>query len=159
DAGPDARLTGVSCVSATDCHAVGYRHTGDNWATLAERLSGSTWSVVASPTPAGATGNAVNAVSCSAANACMAVSDATQTTITAMRWTGNAWSRLNPSKPAGATNVLLAGVSCRSATSCDAVGTFVAGNSGNVFTLVDHWNGSTWTIMASPSPTSPTFNA
>jgi hypothetical protein len=67
--------------------------------------------------------------------------------------------------PASATaspsviNASLAGVSCPAATSCVAVGTFlgrIAGTSAyQDFTLAETWNGSTWTIVPSPSPRLP----
>lgn len=47
----------------------------------------------------------------------------------------------------------LFGVSCHGATSCFAVGDegrTEAGTPGNTF--VEHWNGSAWSIMASPNP-------
>ncbi len=43
----------------------------------------------------------------------------------------------------------LAGVSCPSPTSCFAVGNYTDGREK---TLVEHWNGTSWTRMTSPNP-------
>ncbi len=45
----------------------------------------------------------------------------------------------------------LEGVSCLSATSCTAVGDYQT-KSGVDKTLVEHWDGSTWAIQPTPSP-------
>jgi len=44
-------LSGVTCVSASECWAVGYYFTGDNFVdqTLIERWDGTSWSIVSSP--------------------------------------------------------------------------------------------------------------
>jgi hypothetical protein len=56
-------------------------------------------------------------------------------------------------------NTSLTGVSCPSATSCVAVGSFLGRIQGTSayqnFTLAETWNGSTWTIVPSPSPKQP----
>jgi hypothetical protein len=56
-------------------------------------------------------------------------------------------------------NTSLTGVSCPSATSCVAVGWFLGRIPGTSayqnFTLAETWNGSTWTIVPSPSPKLP----
>jgi hypothetical protein len=56
-------------------------------------------------------------------------------------------------------NTSLTGVSCPAATNCVAVGWFLGRIQGTSafqnFTLAETWNGSTWTIMPSPSPTLP----
>ena len=60
------------------------------------------------------------------------------------------WS-LSPSpNPTGAVATVLYGVSCPSSGSCFAVG-YHSTVSG-VRSLVEHWNGSNWSIMASPDP-------
>ncbi len=55
------------------------------------------------------------------------------------------WAVTNVPHGNGATN--LAGVSCTSRTFCAAVGSL-----GGAGTLVDFWNGSTWSVSSSPSP-------
>jgi hypothetical protein len=43
-------------------------------------------------------------------------------------------------------------VSCFSASSCTATGLGIDAATDNEFTLAEHWNGSTWTVQATPSP-------
>ena len=60
-------LDAVSCVTATDCFAVGDTDTyirGAGVKTLVERWDGTSWSVVASPNSATAVGSELNGVSC-----------------------------------------------------------------------------------------------
>jgi DNA-binding beta-propeller fold protein YncE len=53
--------------------------------------------------------------------------------------------------PSGATLTSLTAVSCTSASNCRAVGHYKNG-SGTIVTLVEHWDGSTWKVEASPNP-------
>ena len=53
-------------------------------------------------------------------------------------------------QPPGAAISYLYGVSCTAASSCTAVGSYY--NSANVqTTLAEYWDGSTWTIQATPT--------
>jgi hypothetical protein len=45
----DDELESVSCVSASECVAVGYTDTGSTYETLAMVWNGSVWSIVPSP--------------------------------------------------------------------------------------------------------------
>ena len=78
-------------------------------------------------------------------------------------WDGTSWSILTSPNPPGATISQLAGVSCSSTTNCVAVGRYTtstgasAADSGPFATLVEQWNGTTWSIVASPNPSGATF--
>lgn len=76
-------LSGVSCITATSCKAVGHYQqisTGA-WRTLVESWNGKTWNIVSSPNPATGTldgfygrhGSGLHAVSCFATTGCIAV--------------------------------------------------------------------------------------
>src|ERR1700727_967548 len=65
-----AQLTGVSCVSATDCMAVGY---ANNLMVQTWSWDGSSWSVQPVPLPAGSGSGSLRAISCQSATTCMAV--------------------------------------------------------------------------------------
>jgi hypothetical protein len=65
-------LQSVSCVSASECVAVGYIDTGSTYETLAMVWNGSVWSIVPSPN-AGTNGDLLLAVSCMSASDCLAV--------------------------------------------------------------------------------------
>src|SRR5207253_5039876 len=62
---------------------------------------------------------------------------------------GTSWSVVpSPNTDPGQSNFFL-GVACVSASDCWAAGRY---NAGNFYqTLVDHWDGTSWTIVPSPS--------
>ena len=78
-------------------------------------------------------------------------------------WDGTSWSILSSPNPPGATISQLAGVSCSSTTNCVAVGRYTtstnasAADAGPFATLVEQWNGTIWSIVASPNPAGATF--
>jgi len=154
-------LIGVSCPSTTLCIAVG----ASMGKTLIERWNGSTWSIVPSPNRPSSSSSGLSSVSCTGATNCMAVGSFNGGQTLIERWNGTAWTivpspnyALQP--PFVARQDVLSSVSCASATSCFAVGSDynVAGGSGlgtKTFTLIERWNGSTWTIVPSPNPGAP----
>jgi hypothetical protein len=78
-------LSGVSCVKATSCSAVGFlRNGGGVNVTLAEHWNGRKWAVQSTPALAGAQSAALSSVSCPVALVCTATgffTDASQTEI------------------------------------------------------------------------------
>jgi hypothetical protein len=147
-------LMGVSCWTAGGCIAVGQdKNTAGHDVTLAEKWNGSTWAVTATPNPAGATSSVLNDVACTSATNCVAVgasSGATTQVALAEHWNGTTWSITQVPNPSGATQSLLNGISCVAATACEAVGEST-GPSGEL-TLTEFYNGTTWTVQASPNP-------
>ena len=154
-AGGPAELSGVSCVSASACTAVG--HYGD--ATLAEAWNGTAWQVTPTPNPAGARSSSLSGVSCVSAGACTAAgvytnSGGTRVTLAEV-WNGTAWRVTPTPNPAGARYSSLSGVSCVSASACTAAGGYV--NTGDLVPLaevplVEVWNGKVWQIKPTPNP-------
>jgi hypothetical protein len=156
-------LTGVSCVSAKSCTAVGWYNTGTGAdATLAESFNGSTWSVVSSPDQ-GTGNNQLSGISCRSASSCSAVGfyvvDSSTDAALAESWNGKTWSIVsspNPNPQPLPVYYALAGVSCPSASSCTAVGSYSAGSyvKGTLVqqTLIESWNGSKWSVVSSPNP-------
>jgi hypothetical protein len=74
-------LTGVDCISASDCWASGYSvvvgHTDD---TLIEHWDGSAWSIVATPNVSSSVQNILAGLACTSSSDCWAVGNAdTQT--------------------------------------------------------------------------------
>jgi hypothetical protein len=57
--------------------------------------------------------------------------------------------------PSGAIASSLSGVSCTAATSCEAVGSYVSGSAVTA-TLAELWNGTVWTVQATPNPSGAT---
>ncbi len=162
-------LSGVSCISASDCIAVGgtagYTLTGGatNRQTLIEQWNGTTWTVVPSPDTSATDNDGLAAVSCTSASACTAVgyhsttsSAPTQTLIE--QWNGTTWS-IVPSPSSSATQFdNLNGISCTSASACTAVGSQSTTASGPAQTLIEQWDGTTWSIVPSPNSSSSQYN-
>jgi RHS repeat-associated protein len=149
-----SRLSGISCPATTDCEAVGtYTDSAGVEKTLALRWNGSAWSVATTGNPVG-TGARLNAVSCTSTSDCRAVGTYVTTgganRSFAMAWNGTAWSLVSSPVPAGATASQLLGVSCVSTSLCHAVGSYT--ESGTVKTLAITWNGTAWSVTASPNP-------
>jgi hypothetical protein len=144
-------LVGVSCVSASACTAVGSssaEHGRDR--PLIESWNGTAWSIQPNPVKK-KTRTTLSGVSCTAADACMAVGDAGEEhTALAESWNGTAWSVVHtPARAGGKT--ILNGVSCTAADSCTAAGKSY-GPDDTVKTLIESWDGTAWTITPSPSP-------
>ncbi|HEV2361100.1 MAG TPA: hypothetical protein VGS21_05315 [Acidimicrobiales bacterium] len=93
----------------------------------------------------------LTSVSCPATNYCEAVGQ-TQigTTLSGLAesWNGATWSAQAPALPAGASSFTLEGVTCAAVNSCIAVGYGVV--STHDYTLVETWNGTSWSIQSSP---------
>jgi len=149
-------LHGASCISASDCVAVGdhFSREGGIGEALIERWNGATWSVVPSPSPAHFphSGAELDGVTCVSANDCLAVgwylySHSQNGELPfSLRWNGSKWSQVNAPRPTGAFSTSLSAVSCAGATDCWASGV------SDTNTLTEHWNGSKWAIVPSPSP-------
>ncbi|HTK15033.1 MAG TPA: hypothetical protein VL769_01470 [Acidimicrobiia bacterium] len=144
----DNGLTGVSCVSATDCTAVGHYRNDLGTRTLVERWNGTKWSIVASPNPGGVAQSELTGVTCRSATSCFAVGSGHGTLVE--RWNGTSWSLMTTPNPAGTSSASLTSISCPGATRCFAVGDFFG--SSNVQRLVEVWNGAAWSITSTPAP-------
>ena len=152
-------LSDVSCAGATDCTAIGWDNGGN---ALVLGWNGSSWSVVPAPSVAGSI-TALYGVTCRSATFCVAVgdsiADATSVASTLVEaWNGSTWS-IEPTPGAAGPGDTLNHVYCSSTTACVAVGShFAPGAAVRQDTLVESWNGSTWTIEPSPSPSATRNN-
>jgi len=154
----NTNLNGVSCVSAAVCMAVGYaaESTGVGTVPLAERWNGSAWAISPMPAPAGeGLETTLYGVSCTSRNACTAVGDYydpvdSRTRSLAERWNGSAWAIQQTVNPGNDVDVY--GVACASSTACTAVGRTFGGATTGWTSLIEHWNGATWTRASSPNP-------
>jgi hypothetical protein len=149
-------LYAVSATSANDVWAVGYQNGSSNQ-PLIEHWNGSAWSVVASPTLAqGAQLTGVKAISASDAWAVGWQKNSAGALLTlALHWNGSAWgivSTPNLSTAYGSQNVLR-GVTALSSSNVWAGGMWENGSTGSQHrTLTLHWNGSSWSVVSSPTP-------
>ena len=151
---PTGHLSGVSCVTAVSCSAVGYSHDGHGVdVSLAERWDGSRWTIQPTVDPRQANDTFLTGVSCTAAAACTAVGDfidsAGRQLALAEQWNGRRWERQSMPSPADATETFLTAVSCTSPTACVAVG--YSRHASQTRTLAEHWNGASWQIRSTPN--------
>ncbi len=152
-AGPYSMLSGVSCVSATSCMAVGSTSGDGSQHALIEWWNGTVWSILPSPST-GTDDDVLSAVSCTSSVRCVAVGNddvVTRNRYQALieTWNGSTWSA-TPSPEQGTETNILSGVSCASATSCVAVGTYQSKTTQKFQGLIDSWDGSTWSVTAGP---------
>ncbi len=143
----------VSCPSTTTCGAVGWFSTGTRTAApLAERSSGSGWSMQAVPVPRGAVSGELNGISCPSDGFCLAVGDVVighgLSQPLAERWDGSTWTIQRISSGAGER--ALTAVSCTAATACTAVGYRAVG--GTQSALIERWNGTRWRLQRNRRP-------
>src|SRR5262249_15054130 len=68
----------------------------------------------------------------------------------AERWNGRVWKKVPSPTPAGSTQAELLGVSAVSGRNIWAVGTYF--DAAGAFTLIEHWDGTAWSQVASPTP-------
>jgi hypothetical protein len=103
------------------------------------------WTVVPSPPSDGGFFNAVSARTDADA---WAVGDLSATTPLTARWNGISWSQVTGPTVTGATTTVLNAVSAASASDAWAVGR--ATQSLVTSSLAAHWNGTAWTVAATP---------
>jgi hypothetical protein len=157
---PEQNVLGrISCVSASQCTAVGdIEQSTTSYTPLAESWNGTSWTVDA--TVPVSTAAYFTSVSCPTSTFCMTVGDnyrpPNEPAVVyplAQEWDGSSWSSVNPPTPAGAGFSYLSAVSCTGPSYCVAVGDYanaVVGYSSATF--IEQWNGTTWSIVPSPSP-------
>jgi hypothetical protein len=92
-----SELSGISCLSATSCVAVGYSHAQHTTRTFTEKWNGTAWSETPSPNTADAR-TFLTDVSCASATNCHAVGfgaleDGSSNQLFALRWNGTNWTR------------------------------------------------------------------
>jgi hypothetical protein len=160
-------LFGASADATNDAWAVGF-HGADNIGTSAMHWDGTTWKSVATPNVGEGT-NKLNAVLALAPNDVWAVGFSTPVappkraaTLTLIEhFDGTNWAVV-PSPNVGPhsanqSNRLL-GLTANSANDIWAFGSnFAADGSGHQMTLLLHWDGTSWTVASSPSPTKGGF--
>jgi NHL repeat-containing protein len=135
-------LLDVSCVSSSDCWAVGEAsNSGSAEVALAEHWNGTTWSI---NSPTGVT--QLRGISCASSSSCVATTS--KDTVVA-RWNGSAWSQETAPKPEGATAAWFAGISCTSSSACQAVGAWGVKRGQP---LAESWNGTKWSIEPTSEP-------
>ncbi len=156
-AGQDV-LNGTGASSSTDAWAVGYFTAGIEKRTLIEHWDGTQWGIVPSPNSNLDTNilKAVAAISSSNAWAVGYSENNNQNfrTTLVLHWDGTTWSVVsspNPNPGTGQPVDELDGISVNSASDIWAVGGSTSSSLGTDQTLVEHWDGSAWSAVSSPS--------
>jgi hypothetical protein len=130
-------LNGVSCVSPTNCTAVGefYQTATGPQLTLIERWNGTAWRV--EPSPSIGRDSTLDSVSCPSVSSCTAVGSLIA------GWNGVRWTVELRSSP-------FVAVSCAAPSSCMAVGVTSGGQPES-----GHWDGTSWKLEPMPRPRHP----
>jgi hypothetical protein len=139
---------------------------GGQWVTPATGLAGppgrgpdGTWQTEPTPNPGGRANGTLEAISCGAPRACIAVGfytdDAGVDVTLAQLWTGTAWQTQAAPNPAGAAASQLTGISCDGPYACTASGYYINA-AGVTVPLAERWNGASWRVQAVPSPATAT---
>jgi hypothetical protein len=157
-------LTAVAALSANDIWAVGLIDQGSGFQrTLTEHWNGSSWNIVSSPNP-GSYYSRLDGVTAIAPNDVWAVgsfssasgSDPDMTLVE--HWNGTAWSVVSSPSPGLFFNALR-DVTAASANDVWAVGYASDDLQLPDYTVIEHWDGATWSVVSSPnSPTQPDSN-
>jgi hypothetical protein len=148
--GQDSWLQGVVASSASNAWAVGYYldSSGASQA-LIEQWNGTSWNIVANPALSGSVLYGITAFSASniwAVGYYRSGSGITQTLVE--QWDGTSWSVVPSPNPGSQQNVLN-GVSASSASDIWTVGYDENNTIGPMQTLIEQWNGSSWSIVSS----------
>jgi hypothetical protein len=146
-------LGAVKALSAKDVWAVGeYLNSSNVDQTLTEHWNGTSWSIVTSPNM-GTSTNLLNGVTAVASNDVWAVGEffnnGIYQTLTE-QWNGTSWSIVASANAGTANNFL----DCVAAVSANDI--WAVGEDFTLFTpaqtLVEHWNGTSWSVVTSPNP-------
>jgi hypothetical protein len=154
-----SQLNAVFAASHTQAFAVGQTRvaaSGDGFETLIEEWNGSTWSVVAGA-PASASESSLSGISGSGPSDIWAVGENSGTSFIE-HWNGQSWSHV-ASPASEPPNGQLNAVSADSPTDAWAGGSAskVDVNNGGVTPLIEHWNGTQWSV--SPGAINTTSSA
>ena len=147
-----AELTGVVDLSPANAWAVGQGGSG----SLLEHWNGSAWSSVTIPDP-DFTPGAGEAISASSPTDIWVVGTTVNTTTgttlaEALHFNGTAWAVVPMQQP-GTNTPTIGAVTAISATNAWAVGEDIGATSAvGGSTLIEHWNGGSWSIVPSPTP-------
>lgn len=143
-------LSSIAAVSASDVWAVGYKNATVAQETLIARWDGIQWSEVPSPNPPNTGNSFLQAMAKVSAGDLWAVGYYYLTGANGAEvlghWNGAQWS-LVTGPGAGPGDNYIAGVSALSASDIWAVGYYYAGSGYGTQALIEHWNGTQWSIV------------
>ena len=153
-------LNGVAAVTPNNVWAVGdyYSTSQSAYVSLIEHWTGANWQVVPSPSENYITN--LNAITAISANDIWAVGSTelenSGTSFTLIEhWDGTSWSIIPSPSPGKQLNRLW-GVSAGPSNDVWAVGDYSTKNGKLFKTLIEHWDGTSWSVV--PSPSSANFD-
>ncbi len=145
-------LSGVAAASAHDVWAVGYAF-GVGKQPLIEHWNGKQWSIAPG---AGADYSTLAAVAVASPNDVWAVGDSSAQEETLIEhWDGSRWNIATNGNPATNKN-FLSGITVISTNDIWAVGASPGIYPQKGQPLIEHWNGTQWNFISSPSPAQTT---
>lgn len=157
------QLEGTAASSATDVWAVGETTENSGDSTLIEHSNGTAWTVVASPNGAATGYSDLRAVAARTASDAWAVgyysngqNGVGHQLSLIEHWDGTAWTTATSASVAGQDNYLY-GVTALGPSDVWAVGLTCTANCATISSLTEHWDGTAWSIIASPNPTGATY--
>jgi hypothetical protein len=150
------QLNGVSASSSSNAWAVGtWSRTASGYKILIEHWTGGRWRIQAGRNP-GNDSNTLNSVAALSRSQAWAVGDyhtngqSLKTLVE--HWNGSSWTVQRSPSPVTGNNTL-SSVAATSSSNVWAVG-YTLSTGGQQKTLIEHWNGKSWTVQRSPSPSS-----
>ncbi len=139
-------MYGVAATSYNNAWAVGYNNPNGGAAQLLiEHFNGQTWSV----SPVTIAGSTLYGVTALAANNVWAVGTDFNGTLVE-HWDGSAWTVVASPDEAGTTADQLKSVAAVAANDIWAVGVYSVNNNGDNAQLIEHWDGTSWSIVTGP---------
>ncbi len=175
--GADNELYGIAAIAAQDIWAVGvYRIGTGNYNTLTEHWDGTNWSIVTSPNPT-AGGDYLNSVAAISANNVWAVGEyfdqnASSESTLIEHWNGTSWKVISGANPdifnglngvtaISAQDIWVVGVATNSFPASQLLARhdfqskqalLTLAPSIQEQTLIEHWDGTAWKVVKSPTP-------
>jgi hypothetical protein len=159
--GPGATLNAVVALSAKDAWAAGLGGEVEHW-------DGAAWNsvTVPEPNPSDTAGNNLTSITATSVSGIWAVGEFTNTSFTnsayAEHFDGSSWTVFILPQPvvSGPSSPVLHGVTAVASNDVWAVGENEEVPGLGITTLIEHWNGSAWSIVSSPTPGAfPMLNA
>lgn len=145
-------LLGIACVTEDACWSVSSYDSGIALQTSIQFWNGATWSLVPSPNTSSTASNILYDVACASLSDCWAAGyamDAGGFQPLMLHWDGVTWAIVASPSATLVGNNFLHDITCRNSNDCWAVGFYDSGIGYN--TLIEHWDGTAWTIVSSPN--------
>lgn len=157
--GGNTFLQGITALSPTDIWAVGQAGFGSN---IELHWNGSTWSVTSASFPTGGQ-ESLRGVAAAGSQDVWAVGSYAPTTFAelqtlALHWDGTTWSQV-PTANLDQYFNLLYSVAVQRSNDVWAVGYAYTPDGLSFSTLTEHWNGSQWTIVPTPTISGSEFRS